>query len=98
MHIAIIRVMWPFVMRYVAGYVAKYLQTRRDRSIHPPTDQPRPVECLPCPPCPPAVESTNYLSQPTNNGIWFALSGLLLGSAFGTMVYILVKNPYLHSD
>ncbi len=100
MYIAILRLIWPFVLRYGANYVAKFLQARRDHREHPPIDQPRPVECPPCPPCPPATERANEFSTPpsNNNGIWFALSGLLLGSAFGTMVYVLVKNPYPHID
>ncbi len=105
MHLVVLKILWPYVMRHLAGRAADYVNQRRERRLQLAEELAkqgeRPIalaNCPPCPPCPPyspspgeGAPATGIESSPTNK-IWFTASGLLLGSAFAFMVYMLLKN------
>ncbi|RMF03411.1 MAG: hypothetical protein D6768_05965 [Chloroflexi bacterium] len=106
MHMVVLRLVWPYVLRYIAQYGADFLQQRRERALAAveavieAKENPAPAECPPCPPCPPCPEEeespvvVTAASQPAGGGnaVWFALSGILLGAAFGLMGYLFLRD------
>lgn len=103
MHMIVIRMVWPYVMRYLAQYAADFLQNRREPRQADPAAEPEsveptaPVECPPCPPCPVIKETAGADAAETapagsNSKGWFALSGILLGAAFGLMGYLFLRD------
>ncbi len=99
MYTTIIRLIWPYLARYLTGQAASYLQQRREKQKESLQNQKRPAECPSCPPyLPPnvtpleTVEDETFIDVSSNNGIWFALSGLLIGGTFSVIVYLFVKD------
>lgn len=100
MYLTVLRLIWPYVLRYVTSYGADYLQKRRERRLGLVVDAERPENCPPCPPCPPtdspeSVETDPYpaaVQASRSNPIWYALSGLVLGCAFSVIIYIVVQD------
>jgi len=81
----ILRLLLPFVQKYAAQYVADYLENRREQRLK---EAELAAECPPCPPCPTDAPAASTRSR----RIWYSLSGLLLGSAFGLIGYLLVRQ------
>ena len=81
----IFRLLMPIVGRYLANYAADYLENRRAARRVLQEQSQRPVEC---PPCPPAEASASGSA----NAIWFSLSGLLLGGALSTILYVFWRD------
>jgi hypothetical protein len=95
MYITIFKLIWPYVGRHLADYAAGYLQERRERRLQQAQEQATVADCPPCPPCPPAVEPTTSSAGVLADGyntFWFTLSGLVLGGAFGLMLYVFVRD------
>jgi len=89
MYATILKIAWPYLQRYLAGKAAAYLQQQRKSSQSPVETQNIPPDD--CPPCPPAGALEQDKSSA--NTIWYALSGILLGSAFSVIIYTLMKEP-----
>lgn len=103
MHMIVIRMVWPYVMRYIAQYAADFLQNWRKRRQAAPAAVPEsvehaaPVECPPCPPCPvieekAGAEVTETAPAGSNSKGWFALSGILLGASLGLVGYLFLRD------
>lgn len=103
MHMVVLRLVWPYVLRYIAQYGADFLQQRRERalavaaSVTQAKENAAPVECPPCPPCPeveepPVIVAADSKPAGGNNAVWFALSGIVLGAAFGLMGYLFLRD------
>jgi hypothetical protein len=99
MYATIFKIAWPYLQRFLAGKAVEYLQERRERRLGLSEEEAMLVECPPCPPCPPAeapvtsdVNSPTMTDSSSSDAIWFALSGILLGSAFSVMLYIIVQD------
>ena len=84
MLMVVLRFLMPYVGRYVANYIADYLENRRAARSELPKPEQRPVECSPCPPAAPISNRANT--------VWYSLSGLLLGSALASMLYIIWRD------
>lgn len=88
----ILRLVWPYVLRYLAKHGATYLESRRERKrllklaeMEPATDPVSPDAVVSeCPPPPP-------VSKPVRP-IWYVLAGVLLGSAIGLMLAKLLRE------
>jgi hypothetical protein len=93
MYWTIFRLIRPRLERYAADRIAEYLQGRREQRLQ--LNKERPPDCPPCPPCPQeeaaVAAQVGILADPRNT-FWFALSGLLLGGAFGMMTYIFIRD------
>jgi len=106
MYLTILRLIWPYVMRYGASKTADYLQQRRERQLNLTAKAETGEECPPCPPCPPSSTDspaakagrvpTELKTSSMSNPIWFALSGLLLGCAFSIIIYIFLQDKDKH--
>lgn len=88
----ILRIIWPYVLRYLAERSTDYLDQRRERkrqhgqAIHNPAENataPQEVEFVPS-------VSPGRLS--TTNAVWYTLSGVLLGSAIGLMLAAMFRE------
>lgn len=89
MYKTILRLAWPYVLRYLARYSADYLAQRRERKRQQETAAVQAEE--PIPDLPPAsVEAIEYPAPPiklvTINAVWYILSGVVLGSALGLIL------------
>lgn len=93
MYITILKFLWPRLEKFLADQIAEYLRHRREQQQSQPGTLPK--DCPPCPPCPPA-NATSPETEPAallnHNVVWFSLSGILLGSAFGLIAYIFVRG------
>ena len=85
----ILRLAWPHLMRFATSQAADYLESRRQRSLEGKGEPQAAAECPPCPPCPPGVAASE---SSTGNTIWFALSGVMLGSAVSLMLYLILQD------
>lgn len=99
MYATIFKIAWPLVQRFLAGKAAEYLQERRERRLGLFKEETPLVECPPCPPCPPleasvasGVNSSTVTASSSGDAVWFALSGILLGSAFSIMLHIILQD------
>jgi len=79
----ILRIIWPYVLRYLAQRSADYLDQRREPKgqqveaiKHSPAKRAAATEAVECAPAGPS----------TANAVWYPLSGVLLGSAIGLML------------
>ncbi len=102
MYATILKMAWPYLQRFLASQAAEYLQKQREHRLGLSEDEEPPVDCSPCPPCPPTEESViteidaSAITEPSSgSGIWFALSGILLGSAFSIVLYTILKDADL---
>jgi hypothetical protein len=98
MYITILKFLWPRLEKFLADQIAEYLRHRREQQQSQPGAIPK--ECPPCPPCPPATVApleTEPAILLNRNIVWFSLSGVLLGSAFGLIAYIFVRDRELVS-
>jgi hypothetical protein len=97
MYTTILRLLWPYLGRYVANYAADFLQQRRvqrlksvltgEEQSFPAGGGDKEVDCPPCPPCPPeATDNSAY------NTFWYTASGLALGGAFGLIAYLFIRD------
>ncbi len=77
------RLVLPTVQKYLAGYMANYLESLRDRRKQQAQLAGSAIECPPCP----AVEQPAAGSRK----IWYGASGLLLGGALGLIGYLLLR-------
>jgi hypothetical protein len=104
MYMTVIRLIWPYLLRYASSQAADYLQKRRERRLGLTPEDERPPECPPCPPCPPSepqaeaddVEAVEIVQDSSANPIWYALSGIMLGCAFSVMLYVLLLKDNTH--
>lgn len=87
MYSLILKLAWPYLQRYLAGRAAGYLQDRRARRLKQAVEEK--VEEVVPDYLPPVVTPA---PRNTANTIWFSLAGLLLGGAFGFIVYLLYKD------
>ena len=106
MHLTILKIIWPYLLRYITGQAAGYLQKRREQRLGLVKDETVGTDCPPCPPCtpcPPAdapeltdIGTFEVVEPSSRRSIWFALSGILLGCAFSALFYIMMqdKNPH----
>ena len=79
----ILRIIWPYVLRYLAQRSADYLDQRREGKDQPveavkqsPAKRTAATEAVECAPA--------RLS--TTDAVWYTLSGVLLGSAIGLIL------------
>ena len=91
MYATILKLAWPYLMRFATSQAANYLEQRRERRAQSTEQQNNLAECPPCPPCPPTTPF-NADEEQTTGSFWYALSGLLLGSAFSLMLYVLLQD------
>ena len=84
-------------MRLLATQAANYFQDRREQRLDAVNNQEQAEDCPPCPPYPSADDAAMEDEDTTGNTIWYALSGILLGSAFSLMLYVMLRddNPRL---
>jgi hypothetical protein len=75
----------PYVERYVAGLAGVYLTERRRRRLQRQAEAAISAELLP-------VELSLETPERRAPTLWFILSGLLLGSAFGAIIYLLARD------
>jgi hypothetical protein len=93
MYTTIFKLIWPYLGRYLSDYAADYLQERREKRLQQAKEQAVVTDCPPCPPCPPAeLPAAAGPVADSANTFWFTLSGLLLGGAFGLMLYIFARD------
>jgi len=90
MYLTILRLLWPYLGRYVANYAADFLGQRRARRLQAAVEPEAAAGCPPCPPCPP--EETAATENSTHNTLWYTASGLVLGGAFGLIAYIFIRD------
>jgi hypothetical protein len=89
MYSLILKLAWPYLQRYLANRAAGYLQDRRTRRLKQTVEEK--VEEVVSDYLPP-VETVTAASSRSVNTVWFSLSGLLLGGAFGLIVYLLYRD------
>ena len=82
----LLRLVLPFVQKYAARYAADYLESWRERRRQL-SNLEESLDCPPCPPCPTAGDGP--FSR--RNKVWYGLSGILLGGAFGLIGYLLLR-------
>ena len=89
MYKTILRLVWPYVLRYLARRSSDYLAERRERKRQ------QEMAAVPgdeqAPNVPPViVEPIDYSAPQTRlvtvNAVWYILSGVVLGSAIGLIL------------
>ncbi len=85
MYMTILKIIQPYLMRYLAKSAAGYLTQRREQRLkkgenETPTPLPKAIDCPP---------PQTRLSPA--NIFWYTISGVLLGSAFGFILAYLLK-------
>ena len=99
MYLTILRLVLPYAQKIAAQQITDYLNRRREQAKEAEELGEGTSDCPPCPPCPSptsvtnatsAVASYNFFS--TTNTIFFALSGLLLGTALTAIFYVFWKD------
>lgn len=94
MYLTVFKLIWPLLERLLAKQAAEYLEDRRQQRRQAGGIQESTADCPPCPPVDtPVVVETEATSD---NSIWFALSGILLGSAFSLMLYVMLQDDRTH--
>lgn len=94
MYLTIFKIVWPFLQRLLAKQAAEYFDDRRQQRREASEAQELTADCPPCPPTDmPVVQETD---SSFDDSIWFALSGILLGSAFSLMLYVMLQNDRSH--
>lgn len=81
MYTTLLRLVWPYLMRFLAGQAADYLERRREQKQ---TESARGDSNVQNPPT----------QASTGNAIWYSLSGVLLGSALSLMLYIILRDDH----
>ena len=89
MYSLILKLAWPYLQRYLANKTAGYLQDRRTRRLSQAVEEK--VEEVVSDYLPPAEIVTDR-SHSGANTLWFTMAGLLLGGAFGLIVYLLYRD------
>ena len=89
MYSLILKLAWPYLQRYLANRTADYLQDRRARRLKQTVEEN--IEEVVSDYLPP-VEIVTDTPRPGANTVWFSLAGLLLGGAFGLIVYLLYRD------
>lgn len=90
MYLTILKIVLPYAQKIAAQQITDYLNRRREQ-IKEVVEKLNVVseDCPPCPPCPSGADTvSNYNLFSTTNTIFFALSGLLLGTSLTAIVYI----------
>lgn len=86
----ILRMLWPYVLRYLAQRSADYLDEQREkkRQLKEMTAarMTAAAEALECPPPPPPIRLA------TRDAVWYTVGGLLLGSAVGLIVANILRK------
>lgn len=103
MYLTILRLVLPYAQKIAAQQITDFLNRRRElaRETEELVEELREgtADCPPCPPCPPcpspssvtsAVAPYNFFS--TTNTIFFALSGVLLGTTLAAIFYVFWKD------
>ena len=94
MYLTIFKVIWPFLEWLLAKQAAQYLEDRRQQR-HQASDVQESTADYP--PCPPAdMPIMTQTEDSSGDSIWFALSGILLGSAFSLMLYVMLQDDRTH--
>jgi len=99
MRITILKIIWPYLQRYLtqraARYTAAYLQARREQRVQQAEqesgeallfEEPESSQAADVPVSPP-VQS--FLA---GNTFWYGMAGILLGSAFGVIVTLIRRE------
>ena len=89
----LLKLAWPYLMRFATSQAANYLEQRREQRVQAKEQQNNLAEC---PPYPPASE-TNSEDEQATGFFWYGLSGLLLGGAFSIMLYVLLQDDAARS-
>jgi hypothetical protein len=102
MFLTILKLAWPYIMRTAMSQGAEYIEKLRHRHELTSPEPQLSADCPPCPPCPPCptdeaiveaiVEASAASGSSSGGTIWYALSGVLLGSAFSLMLYLILQN------
>ncbi len=80
MYITVLKLFLPYLLRYLAGRAANYINTRRNRRLAALKEsEPLSEECQRLPPA------------DSQRAVWFGLSGILIGSAFGFTLARLIE-------
>lgn len=90
MYVTIFKIVWPFLQRLLARQAAEYLEDRRQQRGKASEAEELTADCPPCPPADIPVAAETEVSS--DDSIWFALSGILLGSAFSLMLYVMLQD------
>jgi hypothetical protein len=85
MYTTLLKLVWPYLMRFATSQAADYIERRREQQLSEPAQPDEPADCPPCPPCPPVTETSS-------NAFWYSLSGIVLGSTLSVILYILFKE------
>jgi len=100
MYLTILRLVLPYAQKIAAQQITDFLNRRREQveEAEEFVEELREgtADCPPCPPCPSpssgtsAVAPYNFFS--TTNTIFFALSGVLLGTTIAAIFYVFWKD------
>lgn len=78
------RLVLPYAQKFAAGYMADYLEGRKEHRRLLAEMASRPSDCPPCPPCLSPDEAAAGSRR-----IWYGASGVMLGGALGLIGYLL---------
>ena len=100
MYLTILRLVLPYAQKIAVQQITDYLNRRREQAkeAEERVEELREgsAECPPCPPCPSPTSITSagasYNFFSTTNTIFFALSGVLLGTALTAIFYVFWKD------
>jgi hypothetical protein len=89
MYKTILRLAWPYLLRYLARYSADYLAQRREGKRQQETavvPEEEPAQDLPPAIVAPVENPAPQTKLVTVNAVWYILSGVVLGSAIGLIL------------
>ena len=98
MYLTILRLVLPYAQKIAAQQITDYLNRRREEKAKDTKEFVEDVResIAECPPCPSPTSETSVAASynffSTTNTIFFALSGLLLGTAVTAIFYIFWKD------
>jgi hypothetical protein len=85
MYKTILRLAWPYLLRYLARHSADYLAQRRERKRQQETAA-QPIQDLPPAIVAPVEDPAPQTKLITVNAVWYILGGVVLGSAIGLIL------------
>ena len=98
MYLTILKLVLPYAQKIAAQQITDYLNRRREEKAKDTKEFVEDVRegIAECPPCPSPTSETSVAASynffSTTNTIFFALSGLLLGTAVTAIFYIFWKD------
>lgn len=100
MYLTILRLILPYAQKIAAQQITDYLNRRREDKVKDAETKEKAKEIVEdaregtvkCPPCPSPKNVAGYNLFSTTNTIFFALSGVLLGTALTAIFYVFWKD------